>query len=66
MSLQIVCRSPLSAAPHISTFTTYWHECVGNGVYAVDSRLRNGVFILGSLRNCGAPSVILVHGVGLV
>lgn len=44
---------------------TYWHGYIGNGVYAVDSRLRNGVFILGSLLNCRAP-IVIVHGAGLV
>lgn len=64
----IVCQSSKSTGPHVGglTFITYWHGYIGNGVYAVDSRLRNGVFILGSLLNCRAPTVIIVHDAGLV
>lgn len=35
-------------------------------MYGVDSRLRNGVFILGSLLYCRAPTAIKVHDAGLV
>lgn len=38
-----------------STFLTYWRGFVGCWVYAVDSTLRNGVFIL-SLLSCTAPT----------